>query len=809
MDAGPAKDHPVEVAPLHNLAFTLERLGRREEAEPLYRRALAIAEASFGSQHSRVADSLMNLAFLKEAEGDWVASIPLHQRALSIITNLRAGGSQQPTLQRALLVQNRVAALDYVRALYHIDPANEKGKEAAFEAAQWALQNSAADALSAMSARLAKGNTELAKVVREQQDLLAARDRAFQALDAALANADTGASGDARNRISEIDGQLASLQARVRSELPDYAELADPRPLTLPEARGQLKENEALVLFATVPRIADIPEETIIFALNKKEARWFSTPLGTSAITDHVVALRCGLDESAWRIERSICPTLFNGAYTLANFQAGEFLPFDLRRAHALYEALFAPIKEVLQGKELLVVPSGALVQVPLGVLAAEIPPLDDKLSVLQQPHPKGRLGVTLRNLSQEDSARLHLGVNQGIRVTDFAPESTGRAAGLLRGDVILAVDGNPVKDVSSLVADIQARTPGMDINIEYLRDGTTRTTAAKIGTLPGTDVMPRLLGSSESRNVHWLMRDYAMSVFPSVASLKTLRDHANIKQSHGSEEYVGFGNPLLSGEPDTYPSDATNAIEAQSAHCELQKPEPLSFTARRGGGARAMKVGGGSTADIARIRMQQPLPETAQELCDVARWLGVDPATHVYLGARATEAELKRLSDEGTLAKYRIVHFATHGFVAGQLSATSEPGLILTPPENATEADDGYLSASEIAGLKLDADWVILSACNTAAGGASDANALSGLARAFFYAGARSLLVSHWAVDSRATVTLVTKTASELRGDPKIGRAQALRRAILSMIMTGNALEGHPASWAPFVLVGEGAAPL
>jgi CHAT domain len=74
----------------------------------------------------------------------------------------------------------------------------------------------------------------------------------------------------------------------------------------------------------------------------------------------------------------------------------------------------------------------------------------------------------------------------------------------------------------------------------------------------------------------------------------------------------------------------------------------------------------------------------------------------------------------------------------------SAEPGLLLTPPQMGTEVDDGYLSASEIAGLKLDADWVILSACNTAAGEAKGAEALSGLARAFFYAGARALLVSH-----------------------------------------------------------------
>jgi CHAT domain-containing protein len=75
-------------------------------------------------------------------------------------------------------------------------------------------------------------------------------------------------------------------------------------------------------------------------------------------------------------------------------------------------------------------------------------------------------------------------------------------------------------------------------------------------------------------------------------------------------------------------------------------------------------------------------LPETADELCDVAHDLSVDPATHLYIGAKATETEVKRLSDKGDLAKYRIVHLATHGLVAGDLSRTSEPGLLLTPPD-------------------------------------------------------------------------------------------------------------------------------
>ena len=152
----------------------------------------------------------------------------------------------------------------------------------------------------------------------------------------------------------------------------------------------------------------------------------------------------------------------------------------------------------------------------------------------------------------------------------------------------------------------------------------------------------------------------------------------------------------------------------------------------------------------------------------------------------------------------------ATHGLIAGETArlakARAEPAMVLTPPAKASEVDDGLLIASEVTTLKLDADWVILSACNTAAGDTVGGDALSGLARAFFYAGARALLVSHWYVDSQATVALITNAFKELKAEPQIGRAEAMRRAMAGLIATGwhNA---HPANWAPFVVVGEGGA--
>jgi CHAT domain-containing protein len=192
-------------------------------------------------------------------------------------------------------------------------------------------------------------------------------------------------------------------------------------------------------------------------------------------------------------------------------------------------------------------------------------------------------------------------------------------------------------------------------------------------------------------------------------------------------------------------------------------------------------------------------------------RRLGI-PESDILLGSRATEMALKNLSDGGRLAEFAILHFATHGALTGQVQGSAEPGLILTPPPKGTsdpkalERDDGFLTASEIATLKLDADWVILSACNTAGSSGETAEALSGMARAFFYAGARALLVSHWEVGSEAAVKLTTRAFAELKSNPKIGRAEAFRISMRDLIEQGTLGEAHPSQWAPFVVVGEGA---
>lgn len=273
-----------------------------------------------------------------------------------------------------------------------------------------------------------------------------------------------------------------------------------------------------------------------------------------------------------------------------------------------------------------------------------------------------------------------------------------------------------------------------------------------------------------------WLIREMAVTTLASAASLNAMR--AFTGPARGGKPFLGVGDPVLHGSP--------GVVRGASSK--------LLFTAD-------------GLGDVRAIRAQlMPLPETADELRSVASSLQAD-ADALLLGAAANERTLREMD----LSDRRVIAFATHGLLAEQISAVAEPALVLSPPTTASSLDDGLLVASEIAAMALDADLVLLSACNTAAAnGTPGAPGLSGLAKAFMQAGARALLVSHWEVYSTAAQRLTTGMVNAHLADPVIGHAEALRRSMLEMIDDPSTPEfANPAVWAPFVIVGDGNAKL
>jgi len=253
------------------------------------------------------------------------------------------------------------------------------------------------------------------------------------------------------------------------------------------------------------------------------------------------------------------------------------------------------------------------------------------------------------------------------------------------------------------------------------------------------------------------------------------LRQFANAE--HASGPFIGIGDPVLKGSPS-------------------------------GKNVTLQSLFRGALADVEAVRELPPLPETADELHAIAKTMGAT-ADDLLLGERASEPVLRQTP----LDHYRVVAFATHGLMSGELKGLAEPALVLTPPAEATAENDGLLTASKIATLKFNADWVVLSACNTAAGDGAGAEAVSGLGRAFFYAGARALLVSNWPVETTSARLLTTDLFRRQADDPQLGRAEALRRAELALI--DGEIDGanrnaafsyaHPIFWAPFSLIGDG----
>jgi CHAT domain-containing protein len=299
--------------------------------------------------------------------------------------------------------------------------------------------------------------------------------------------------------------------------------------------------------------------------------------------------------------------------------------------------------------------------------------------------------------------------------------------------------------------------------------------------------------------DVPWLIRKLSISRIPSAAALRTLR---TMQQRGAARElFAGFGDPAF--QPAT-----EKTLENEASNLTHRGGNPRGIRLR---GIRVVKADTLDNRDLLSVHLEDlhRLPDTADEIEEIARALGVDVKTNVFLGPEASEHRVKTEN----LSIKNILVFATHALLPGDLDGLTQPALAFSSPEVTLENEDGLLTMGEILTLKLDAELVVLSACDTGAGHGFGNEAISGLGRAFFYSGARSMAVTMWPVETVSAKKLTTSMFHSWRKNPKLSWAEALRQSMLQL-MEGPGIEdeegheiaryAHPLFWAPFVVLGD-----
>ncbi len=743
----------ADMAPeLTNLAAIYERQSRYAEAEPLFKRALALREKARPPGHPDIGQSLNNLATLYEKQDRHGDSEPLFKRALAIyqkipgaeraiatlLNNLgqvyKAEGryaDAEPVIKQSLAIREKVLGRD------HIDVARSL--------------NNLGD-LYQRQDRLAEAQPiyERALAIRERTVGPDHPDNAISANNLASLYQAEGRTADALPLVERL---MTFGRAQVRAALPVLLAASNkqlmPAETAFDEALDVIQRGTQSSAASAVNKLAvrvaagsdhlaelvrrdqdlaseaDTIDKAIIASLSKQGA-----PRDAAASRERLAAIAAGRAN----LQKTFA-TEFPDYAALSNP-----LPLKVREIQALLSGDEALVLFSLADRESYVV---ALTrdnfqwqQIPLGADA-----LTQKVAVL-------RRGLDVGKASDASG-------KSGLYDLALANE--------LYAALLAPVEGL-VKDKRSLLVAPSGALTALPFHLLV----TERPAAAVPDKIEGY------------RDAAWLLKRQAVSVLPSVSSLKALRGFA--RRDRAIKPMTGFGDPVFS------PAEA-----GSERHTASRSVTNLAYS----------DFWQGAGVDRGKLVLALPqLPDTADELNAVGKDLGV-AAADIHLGTDASETTVKR----APLADYRIVYFATHGLVAGDIKGVAEPSLALSIPRVPSALDDGLLTSSEVAQLKLNADFVVLSACNTIAGDKPGAEALSGLARSFFYAGARALLVTHWSVDSDAATRLTTSTFDLLKADPTLGRAEALRRAMLAYLNDKSSpRNAYPALWGPFALIGEGA---
>jgi CHAT domain-containing protein/Tfp pilus assembly protein PilF len=730
---------------LVGLANVYQSQGKYTKAEELYKRALPVLEKMLGANHPAVADCLLDLAIVYRVQGNYAGAEDLYKRALMI--REKTLGTNNPDIAQTL---NNIA-VNY----------SAQGKYAEAEGLYQRALVIYETTLGPSHPYVAMTLNNLAAVNGKLGDLRKALEWSRKASQVAIAH--DGSEAAAAREIQVADfikprtdyfrNQIFYLSAAARRGIEQPLALGreglEIAQRALRSSAGVAVQQMALrfasgggALAVLVRERQDlsvawqIHDKALIGAVTKPEAR--QDHAGIEAIRRQTADVEARLAVNSSRLEKE-----FPDYTDLANPK-----PLKSEEVQKLLGVDEAMVFILTSDKESYIF---ALTRdgfdwhtIPIGQNA-----LTDKVAAFRRGLDVGELN---RSLAAGKPALFDLGLAHELYTTLLGPVEP------------------LIKDKRSLLVVPSGPLTALPFHL--------------LVTEKPAVAQPDVKDIVAYRDAAWLLKSHAVTVLPSVASLKALRVFG--RKNEASKPFIGFGDPVFKDE--TAPAGGQRIV----------------LKVKTAGKTRAYSdYWRGAGVDRAKLAdALPPLEDTADELKAVAAELGA-PASDIYIGKAASETTVKH----APLANYRVVYFATHGLVAGDVRGLGEPALALSIPKNPTPFDDGLLTASEVAQLKLNADWVVLSACNTAAGDRPGAEALSGLARSFFYAGARALLVSHWTVDSNAAARLTTSTFAILKDNPTIGRTEALRRAMLAyMNDTANPRNAYPAFWGPFSIVGEGA---
>jgi CHAT domain-containing protein/Tfp pilus assembly protein PilF len=776
------RDHPYVANSLSNLAELYRSEGRYADAEPLYQRSLVIYEKALGGNHPYTATALNNLALLYQSQGRYVDAEPLLQRSLAIREKLV--GRDHPTIATAL---NNLALLYEEQGRYEdSEPMYQRAlaiREKAFgpEHPDLALSLNNLAALYTKEGRYADAEPLLKRS-------LTIREKVFGRDHFAVAQSLTSLALLYHAQSRHADAEPLLQRALVIQEKvfgPDHPDVARSLNNLATLYNQQLRYADALpiirramlqraarkftafpVLFASQAHNLINPEEALTDSYEIVQRA--SSSAAASAVSMLAVRFAAGSDELAQLVRKDQDLTAEQESLdkTVVAFVSKP----PAQRSVETEEQVRKRIEAVKAERERLQkmfnerFPDYIALSKPQPVSLSETQALlaDDEALLVFDFDAKSYAWIITRDAADWTELK--------ISAADLDAQVRALRAWIVnprvRFDPALAY--KIYQETFAVFGDKIASKKRLSI-----------VTNGALTSLPPQLLVTKDPSGKSLKEMDWLIRSHAITVLPSVASLKILRTGS--QTSSARRPMIAFADPVFS-----------KAARAQ----QIAMRSITSFYR-------------GTQVDVAAIGEYLPqLPGTRREAQQIAAELKAD-AADVRLGLAATETAVK----QAKLDQYRIVYFATHGLVAGDLETfakdKAEPALALSIPEKPNDFDDGLLTASEIAQLKLDADWAVLSACNTAAEDKPGAEALSGLARTFFYAGARSLIVSHWSVSDEATARLMIGTFRASARDLKLSHAEALRLSTLAMIDGAKSdVEADPRLWAPFVVVGEPAKP-